>query len=125
MPVVLKATAHLTTLFQRCKPRKQLPKNPTLRNPGPRTKAGRQQSPRLLCSAAMSPSSLIARKKRRSIRKRSKIGKTLLQLPRTISLRVKKAIKSATIARKKAIFQDTSQNLQKTSISLGKLCASN
>ena len=122
MLVISGATARPTTVPQRCKPREPLPRNPAPRNPGPK-KQNRLTAKPPLYLALMSPSSLVASKRRKSIGKRSKTGKTLLRPPETIPLRVRKATRSATIVRKSAILQETTRILKKTSISLGKLRA--
>ena len=122
MPVALEVTVHPTILPQRCRPRESLPKNPAPRNSGPR-KQSRPMARPLLHPALMSPSSLLARKRRRSIGRRSRTGKTLLRPPGTTPLRVRKAIGSAIIARRRAILWEIARNLQKTSVGLGNLRA--
>ena len=116
--------ACFTTLFERCKPRGLLPKNPALRNPSPK-KQNRSTTRPPLRLAAMSPSGLIARKRRKSIRRKSKTKKTLLRPLETTPSRVRKTTRSATIARKRAILQGTARNLQKTSVNLANLRANN
>ena len=122
MPIVSVTTARPKTLPWRCRPRKLLPRNPAPKNLGPKKQSKPTARPPL-CTALMSPSSLIARKRRRSIKKRNKTRKTLLWPSGIILLRVRKAMRNITIARKKAILQGTARNLQKTSVSISNLCA--
>ena len=118
MPVVLGATTRSTIFPQRCRPRELLPRNSTPKNLG--SKKQSRPTARLPHGlVSMSPLSLIARKRKKSIGKRSKTGKTLFRLPETTPLRVKKVIENATIAKRRVILQGTARNLQKTSISLG------
>ena len=104
MPVVLGAIARPTTLSQKCRPRGPLPKNPALRNPGPKKQRLTVRPP--LRPAPMSPSRIIVKKRRKSIGKRSKTGKTIFRLLGTILSRVKKATKSAIIVKKRPYCEE-------------------
>ena len=122
MPALLETTAHSTTLPQRCRLREPPPRNPIPRNPGPRIQSRPTVRPPL-CPIPMSASSLIARKKRKSIRRRSKTGKTLLRPLEKMPLRVRKTTRNTTIARKRAMMWETARKLQKTIVGLGNLYA--
>ena len=124
MLVVSGAIARPTTLSQRYRPRRLLPRNSAPKHLDPRNQSKLTAKP-LLCAAPMNSSSLIARKRRKSIKKRSKTRKTLLQPLETAPLRVKKLTGSATITRKKATLWGTFRNLQKTSVGLDNLRAGN
>ena len=124
MPVAPEATAYPRILFQRCRPKEPLPKNPAPRKPGPR-KQSRPTARPLLRPALISPSSLLAKKRKKSIGRKSKTGKTLLRPPETMPLKVKKATRSAIITKRRAILRETAQNIQKTIVSLGNLRAGN
>ena len=69
-----------------------------------------------------------AKIRRKSILKKNRTGKTLLRPQGTTPLRVRKsgtieAMESAIIVKKRGILLETAQNLQKTSVGLGKLRA--
>ena len=122
MFIILGATAHPTILFQKYRPKEPMSKNRALKNlsPGKQSKSTARLP---LRPALTDTSNLIAKKRRRSIGRKSKTGKTLFWLPGTMPSRVKKGTRNATITRKKAILQRTAQNLEKTSVNLGNLRA--
>ena len=126
--VALKIIACLNTLLLRCRLRVWLLKNLGPKNLDPRNWS-RPMISLLLYPAPMRLSSLIARKKRKSIRRKNKIENFFFRLPETMPLKVmirrKKAMESAIIAWKKAILLETAWKLQKTSIALGNLYAGN
>ena len=77
--------------------------------------------------ALMNQGRLPAKISRKSILKRSGIGKTLFRLQETTPWKVRRSgtievTKSAIIVKKKAILLGIVRNLQKTSVGLGNLC---
>ena len=137
MPVVPEVTALPTTPLQRCRPKEQLAKNPSLRSLGPKKQSWlRVRTPLHPTPSPLSPERPPAQIKERNIlrrRRRSGIGKTILRqlgitpMPLKLVRRrngTTEAMGGAIIARKRAIFRGTARNLQKTSIGLENLRAS-
>ena len=98
MPIVPGATACLTILFLRCRPKAQATRTyPTPKSLGPKKQNMLIIKPPF-CPIPIKLSSIIAKKRRRSIERKSKIRKTLFRPPETMPLRVKKAIKNSSLA---------------------------
>ena len=136
MPVAPRATARLTILLPRCRPKAPATRTqPIPRNPGPR----KQSRPTARLPLQFAPSSLRLKRPPAQIKKgsflrrrrRSRTGKTIPRqlglMPTTLRLMRRKngttkATGGAITARRRAIFRGTARNFHKTSIRLGNFC---
>ena len=128
-PAALEVIACSKTLLLRCRLKVQQPKNPSTRSLDSKIQSwsmGKSQ----LCPTPMNQGRPPAKIRRRNILRRSETGKTLLQPQEITPLRVRKSrtikvTKSAIFVKRRAILLGTARNLQKTSVNLGNLRASN
>ena len=136
MPVVPEVTAFPIALLQRCRPKEQLAKNPSLKSLGPRKQSWlRVKTPLYPAPSLLSPEKPPTQIKKGNIlrrRRRSGTGKIIVWQLRITPMPLRlvrrrngttEATRGATIAKRRAIFWGTARNLQNTSVGLSNLYA--